>query len=198
MFEPFFQLEQHGLRGQGGLGIGLSLVRELVHMHGGSVAALSDGADQGSTFILRLPLATSPMHGVANQTAPTTSKLNSRSLRILVADDNLDAAASLSMLLEIEGHEVQTVANGVQAIERFEHFKPDVILMDVGMPVMDGIEAARRIRDSKLSTRVPIVALTGWGQETDRERTREAGMSHHLVKPVSAEDLRTVLTSLCI
>lgn len=198
VFEPFFQLEQHGLRGQGGLGIGLSLVRELVHMHGGSVAALSDGADQGSTFVIRLPLADSPIHATPETVAPASSGAKARSLRILVADDNVDAAASLSMLLEIEGHEVQTVTNGAQAIERWETFKPDVILMDVGMPVMDGIEAARRIRDSKLGARVPIVALTGWGQEADRERTRDAGMSHHLVKPVSAENLRTVLASLSV
>ena len=138
------------------------------------------------------------MRAAAEQADPGTSDSNSRSLRILLADDNLDAAASLSMLLEIEGHEVQTVANGAQAVERFEKFKPDVILMDVGMPVMDGIEAARRIRDSKLGASVPIVALTGWGQEADRERTRDAGMNHHLVKPVSAEDLRTVLASLRI
>jgi CheY-like chemotaxis protein len=100
------------------------------------------------------------------------------------------------MLLEIDGHEVHTASNGVEAIEQTATFQPDVIFMDVGMPVMDGMEAARRIRHSKLGAKISIVALTGWGQKTDRDRTREAGMDHHLVKPVSADDLREVLRSL--
>jgi PAS domain S-box-containing protein len=198
VFEAFLQLDQHGARGQGGLGIGLSLVRELVHMHGGTAAALSDGAGQGSTFVVRLPLAAASAVIATERERQQSSDATLRALRILVADDNLDAALSLSMLLEIEGHEVQTVANGAQAVERFDTFKPHVILMDVGMPVMDGVEAARRIRESYAGANVPIVALTGWGQEADRERTRDAGMSHHLVKPVSAEDLRAVLASLLV
>lgn len=198
VFEPFFQLDQHGSRGQGGLGIGLSLVRELVHMHGGTAAALSDGADQGSTFVVRLPLARLQANAGSEPVAQAVPGKASRALRILVADDNLDAAQSLSMLLESEGHEIQTAANGAQALERFERFKPHVVLMDVGMPVMDGVEAARRIRETPEGARIPIVALTGWGQEADRERTRDAGMSHHLVKPVSSDDLRAVLASLTI
>jgi CheY-like chemotaxis protein/anti-sigma regulatory factor (Ser/Thr protein kinase) len=197
IFEPFTQVDARHAPTQGGLGIGLSLVRDLVHMHGGTVAAQSDGVGKGSTFIVRLPLAGSNEghHAKATQ-APTLIAEHSHSQRILVVDDSPDAAQSLAMLLEIDGHEVHTASNGVEAIEQTATFQPDVIFMDVGMPVMDGMEAARRIRHSKLGSKISIVALTGWGQEADRDRTREAGMDHHLVKPVSADDLRAVLRSV--
>ena len=197
IFEPFTQVDAKQAPTQGGLGIGLSLVRDLVHMHGGTVAAQSDGVGMGSTFIVRLPLAgSSEAHQATATPAPTRPMEHAHSRRILVVDDSPDAAQSLAMLLEIDGHEVQTASNGVEAIEQTATFKPDVIFMDVGMPVLDGMEAARRIRHSKLGSTISIVALTGWGQESDRDRTREAGMDHHLVKPVSADDLREVLRSM--
>ena len=197
VFEPFTQIHAQHAPTQGGLGIGLSLVRELVHMHRGAVAAYSEGPGQGSRFVVRLPLAD------ANARQPSVRMERSAgyvqqgpSRRVLVVDDNPDAAQSLAMLLEIDGHEVHTASNGGEAIEQTATFQPEVIFMDVGMPVLDGMEAARRIRQSKLTWKISIIALTGWGQEADRDRTREAGMDHHLVKPVSADDLREVLSSL--
>ena len=197
IFEPFTQVDARHAPTHGGLGIGLSLVRDLVHMHGGTVAAHSDGVGKGSTFIVRLPLAAVNERQHINATqAPTPPVEHAHARRILVVDDSPDAAQSLAMLLEIDGHEVHTASNGVEAIEQTATFQPEVIFMDVGMPVMDGMEAARRIRHSNLGSKISIVALTGWGQEADRDRTREAGMDHHLVKPVSADDLREVLRSL--
>ena len=197
IFEPFTQVDAQHAPTQGGLGIGLSLVRDLVHMHGGIVAAQSDGVGKGSTFIVRLPLAdSSEGHHVKAAQAPTPAVEHDHSQRILVVDDSPDSAQSLAMLLEIGGHEVHTASNGVEAIEQTATLQPDVIFMDVGMPVMDGMEAARRIRHLKLGSKVSIVALTGWGQEADRDRTREARMDYHLVKPVSADDLRAVLMSV--
>jgi PAS domain S-box-containing protein len=188
VFQMFSQV--HAPRTEGGLGIGLCLVRSLVQMHGGSVTAFSEGLGLGSTFTVRLPLAegAAATPDVAAQPGP-----RSRSDRILVVDDNADAAEFLALLLEMEGHTVRTAADGEEAIEQAQAFDPDTIFMDLGMPRLDGVEAARRIRQLPRGRRVRIVALTGWGQEADRQRTREAGMDEHLVKPVTLEALQRVL-----
>jgi hypothetical protein len=158
VFEMFSQV--HAPRTEGGLGIGLSLVRSLVQMHGGSVTAFSEGLGSGSTFTVRLPLA----GGSAEQPDITAQPgLRSRSQRVLVVDDNTDPADSMALLLEMEGHTVRTAADGEEAIEQARTFQPDIIFMDLGMPRVDGAEAARRIRQLPQGARVRIVALTGWG-----------------------------------
>ena len=195
VFEMFSQAHTHEARADGGLGIGLSLVRTLVQMHHGSVAASSEGPGTGSTFTVRLPIAEPCAEAAAvTKSVPMAHALGpQRGRRILVVDDSADAAASLSTLLEIDGNELRTAANGEEAIEQAREFCPDLIFMDLCMPRMDGLEATRRIRALAQGQAALIVALTGWGQEVDRERTRSVGMDYHLVKPVGPEDLQRIL-----
>jgi PAS domain S-box-containing protein len=194
VFDMFAQIRSHQPRAEGGLGIGLALVRSLVQMHGGSVAVDSDGPGKGSTFTVRLPLL-----GVAQtRDAPVRGAGSSdvaanRKRRILVADDNADAAASLAMLLLMQGHETRTAADGRQAVELAATFQPDIIFMDVGMPRVDGLEATRQIRTQPWGKTMLIVALTGWGQKSDRHQTQQAGMDLHLVKPINLEGIAAVL-----
>ncbi|MET0986833.1 MAG: ATP-binding protein [Steroidobacteraceae bacterium] len=195
VFEMFSQAHSREERPDGGLGIGLSLVRTLIQMHKRSVTAFSDGPGTGSTFTVRLPLAEPraemPVFAPDADDAHQPTEHGGR--RILVVDDSADAAASLMALLETDGHEVRTACDGAQAIEQTCEFCPEVIFMDLGMPRIDGVEATRRIRALPEGRNVRIIALTGWGQETDRQRTRSAGMDYHLVKPVSPETLRRIL-----
>ena len=195
VFEMFSQAHSREQRADGGLGIGLSLVRTLVQMHNGSVTALSDGLGAGSTFKVRLPLAgaraATPIVSPDSATAHTAAEHGAR--RVLVVDDSADAAASLMTLLELAGHEVRMASDGAEAIEQACEFCPDIIFMDLGMPRVDGVEATRRIRALPQGRSVRIIALTGWGQEADRERTRSAGMDDHIVKPVSPEALQRIL-----
>jgi PAS domain S-box-containing protein len=192
VFELFSQVSDHQRHAEGGLGIGLSLVHSLVKLHGGSVEVESDGPGQGSRFRVRLPRAASPESaGVAEAEAP-----HAGACRILIADDNGDAAETLAMLLEVDGHEVATACDGIEAIARLKEFGPDVAFLDLGMPVMGGLEAARQIRSLPGGDRVRLVALTGWGQPSDRERTREAGFDLHLVKPLTARALQEALAQL--
>jgi CheY-like chemotaxis protein len=190
IFEMFTQLPGSVERSQGGLGIGLTLVRRLVELHGGAVEALSEGAGRGSEFVVRLPLAPAPEDprqrpGDAGPPAPGR--------RILVVDDNRDAAESLGMLLGMVGHEVRVAHDGLEACAAAEEFRPDVVLLDLGLPKLSGYEVARRLREAEGGSDVLLVALTGWGQEEDRRRTREAGFDHHLTKPVELEQLRRLL-----
>jgi len=193
VFDMFSQLRSHEAHGSDGLGIGLSLVRTLVQMHSGSVRASSDGPGRGSQFTVHLPIVEGKI--AATEVAPRPAARN-RGHRVLVVDDNTDAAASLALLLKMEDYDVSTAANGQEAIERVRAFQPHIIFMDLAMPHLDGVEAARRIRALPEGTHVRIIALTGWGQEADRRRTREAGMDHHLIKPVSLEALQDVLNTL--
>jgi CheY-like chemotaxis protein len=195
VFEMFSQAHSREQRADGGLGIGLSLVRTLVQMHNGSVTALSDGLGTGSTFKVRLPLAGARAAAPIDSPDATTAHAAAehRAKRVLVVDDSVDAAASLMTLLELAGHEVRTAADGAEAIEQASEFCPDIIFMDLGMPRVDGAEATRRIRALPQGRNVRIIALTGWGQEADRERTRSAGMDDHIVKPVSPEALQNIL-----
>jgi PAS domain S-box-containing protein len=193
VFDMFSQLRSHEVRGVEGLGIGLSLVRTLVQMHCGTVRAFSEGPGRGCRFTVYLPLAEGPV-AVAGA-APRPAAQN-RGQRVLVVDDNTDAAASLALLLKMEDYEVRTAADGEQAIEEARRFEPRIIFMDLAMPRLDGVEAARRIRTLPHGEHVRIVALTGWGQEADRQRTRDAGMDHHLIKPVSLDALQSVLGAL--
>jgi len=193
VFDMFTQVGAREVRAAEGLGIGLSLVRTLVQMHGGTVCAFSEGPGQGALFTVRLPLVEGPL--IPLRTIPPPAPQN-RGQRVLVVDDNTDAAASLALLLKMEDYEVCTAADGEEAIEQARAFAPQIIFMDLAMPRLDGLEAARRIRALPHGDLVHIVALTGWGQEADRQRTRDAGMDHHLVKPVSLDALQGVLRTL--
>ena len=195
IFELFIQGDQTLERTHGGLGIGLTLVRRLVEMHGGSVRAASEGVDRGSELVVRLPLL------VEKQKPPSSNPTADAPIaplarRILVVDDNQDAAESLAMLLELTGYQTQLAFDGLEAVEAANSFQPDVILMDLGMPVLNGFEAARQVREQPWSKRVVLVALTGWGQAEDRKRTAEVGFDGHLVKPVEFAVLTKLLTKL--
>ena len=194
VFDMFSQVGSHEVRGSEGLGIGLSLVRTLVQMHGGTVRACSEGPGRGARFTVRLPLVEGVVAAAEAVAQPPAAR--NRGRRVLIVDDNTDAAASLALLLAMEDYEVRTAADGQEAVEHVQRFEPQIIFMDLAMPRLDGMEAARRIRTLPQGERVRIVALTGWGQEADRQRTRDAGMDHHLIKPVSFDVLRGVLESL--
>jgi PAS domain S-box-containing protein len=186
VFELFSQVRSHQPLHSGGLGIGLSLVRSLVHLHGGSVEASSGGPRQGSTFTVRLPLL-NEKPAVVETLRPTPPASTPR--RVLIADDNVDSANTLAEILRLQGHEVFTANDGVEAVEQTHAQNPDAILLDLGMPRLDGIEAARRIRAMPRGREPFIVALTGWGQTSDRERTQAAGFDCHLVKPADPAEV---------
>lgn len=194
VFEMFSQLHTHERRTDSGLGIGLALVRKLVEMHEGTVTAFSEGAGKGSTFIVRLPLAEGHVNAEGQAVALGRAHPNGPARRrVLIADDNVDAAASLALMLELEGNDVRVVHDGEQAVQSTAGFAPDVIFMDIGMPRMNGLEATRRIRAMPRGENIIIAALSGWGQEIDRQRSKLAGVDYHLVKPVATDDLRSVL-----
>jgi len=194
IFEIFAQVDRTLEQSQGGLGIGLTLVKRLVEMHGGTVAAYSEGPDRGSELVVRLPVLREPPK---EQQAPEPAAAGSTpGRRVLVVDDNQDAAVSLAMLLELTGHEVRTAFDGLKAVEVAGEFLPDVVLMDLGMPKLNGYEAATRIREQMWGERMVLVAVTGWGQEDDRRRTAEAGFDGHLVKPVDHRAFVDLLSSL--
>jgi CheY-like chemotaxis protein len=191
LFEIFSQGPSGSEQSQGGLGIGLSLVRALVEMHGGSIKVKSSGAGKGSEFIVRLPV-----HKQAPLSEPATTKPDdkfSSALRVLVADDNQDVTTSLDMLLQLSGHEVMTANDGLQAIEATETFRPDVVLLDLGMPGMDGHGACQNIRQQPWGKDIKIFALTGMGREDDQQKSKETGFTGHLVKPVDPDVLLSLL-----
>ncbi len=206
IFDLFTQLDRSSGPAQSGLGIGLALVRRLVEMHGGTVTAHSDGAGRGSEFVIRLPLffgeagdtdqkLPSPSQGFRGQSIPSANN-NGHQRRILLADDNNDALESLATLLQLNGHEIYTATNGQLALERAEQHRPEVALLDIGMPMLDGYEVARRIRAQPWGGRITLVALTGWGQDADRRRSRDAGFDLHLVKPLDLDKLTELLARL--
>jgi PAS domain S-box-containing protein len=192
VFDLFVQSEQTLDRSQGGLGIGLSVVKHLIEMHHGSVAAASVGIGHGSTFTIRLPRIVQPEEN-AIDSAPKTSM---QRCRIVVVDDNNDAADSLAMLLRFDGHEVHTVYGAVEALEAAKRVKPDVMFLDIGLPQMDGYEVARRLRGDGARGSMRLVALTGYGQQEDRVRSQEVGFDDHLVKPVSPQALENIFAAL--
>jgi signal transduction histidine kinase len=188
IFEMFVQVHRNYEQPQGGLGIGLTLVRRLVELHGGRVWVESNGDGEGSKFVVRLP-------GVVETTAPAPSIVETKSKtprRILVVDDNEDAIFTLSSLLELDGHEVRTATSGPHALEVLRDFKPDIALLDIGLPGMSGYELARHLRSQPHFHRMTLVALTGWGQDEDRRQSQEAGFHHHFTKPVDLRKLQSL------
>jgi CheY-like chemotaxis protein len=197
VFEMFTQVRGSLDRAQGGLGIGLSLVRRLVELHGGRVSAFSGGRGQGSTFTVRLPLRPGTPHAQALPAAdgmPAAGPVDSP-LRVLVVDDNLDAADSLVALLEVLGHTTTAAHDGVQALQVARGFVPDLVILDIGLPGMSGYDVAREIRRSAELRKVVLIALTGWGSESDQRQSQEAGFDQHLTKPVSLEALEQALAA---
>jgi signal transduction histidine kinase len=192
VFDMFMQVDRSTNRSQGGLGIGLTLVKNLIELHGGTIMASSSGRGQGSEFTVRLPINPAAPPATRESTSGAAAA-NLRQRRVLVVDDNLDAAASLGMLLKFLGTEVQVANDGPAALAAVESYRPDVVLLDIGMPGMDGFEVARRIRENRDNDNLVLIALTGWGQAEDRNRTQAAGFDHHLVKPADITALQTVL-----
>ncbi|HZL91357.1 MAG TPA: ATP-binding protein [Pirellulaceae bacterium] len=195
IFEMFMQATESERHTRGGLGIGLTLVKRLVNMHGGTITARSEGPGKGSEFTLRMPIgADRPTQQGQNFQRRQTEK--NRSLRILVVDDNADAVHSLARLLATMGHEVHCAHSGTDAVELVEKLRPRVALLDIGLPDLNGFDAARAIRQRPGGVDVVLIATTGWGQGSDRERSRKAGFDHHLVKPVDPDDLLAILDSV--
>jgi PAS domain S-box-containing protein len=193
IFDMFMQVDLTAERSQGGLGIGLTLVKRLAEMHGGSIEARSAGEGQGSEFIVRLPVLSKP--SVAAQPKPAASE-PSPERRILIVDDNVDAADSLAMLLEITGNKTYMAHDGVEAVEAIEEHRPEVVLLDIGLPRLTGHEVCRQVRQQPWGKDIVMIALTGWGQEDDRRQSEEAGFNGHLVKPVDYDKLLELLSSL--
>jgi PAS domain S-box-containing protein len=193
MFEMFSRGNRDNARNQGGLGIGLALARRLAEMHQGTLEAHSDGLGKGTEFTLRLPLVNTASTETAEDT-PTEPRLDKT--RVLVVDDNADAGDTLAVILDMLGAEVRVARDGAEALETFAAYKPSVVLLDIGMPGMNGYEVARAIRSRFAGHPTVLVALTGWGQEDDRRRASEAGFDHHLLKPAEIEALQKLLADL--
>jgi PAS domain S-box-containing protein len=197
VFELFVQVDHASTRAQGGLGIGLTLVKNLVEMHNGTVDARSEGLGKGSEFVVRLPLAERGLEQAPGGKAAVQDPAPPWSgLRVLVADDNQDAADSLAILLRMRGHEVRVAYSGMAVLEITKTYTPDVVFLDIGMPALDGYEVARRLRQTPSLEKTVLVALTGWGQREDRRRTAEAGFDHHLVKPPEPAAVEGILAGL--
>ncbi|MGZ5066809.1 MAG: hybrid sensor histidine kinase/response regulator [Usitatibacter sp.] len=193
IFDMFVQVDRTLERTQAGLGVGLTLARRLVTLHGGTLVARSEGSGKGSEFEVRLPLAGATLpEGDAARRSPGRG---SEPRRILVADDNADFANSLGTLLSSQGHDVRVVYNGADALATAARFNPDFAFLDIGMPKVHGYEVARRLREQPATCECVLVAVTGWGQEDDRNRAREAGFDRHLVKPANPADIETILKS---
>ncbi len=194
--ELFYQLDTSLEKSQGGLGVGLTLVWQLVAMHGGRVDARSEGLGKGSEFEVHLPTLVegSPKPSIESPSEAATGS----GLRVLVADDNVDSADGLALFLTLDGHSVQTAYDGVEALQAAEKFRPDVILLDIGMPQMNGYAVAERIRERPWGKNVMLIAQTGWGQQEDVDRSRQAGFDFHLTKPTNFDALRKLLSGVQI
>jgi PAS domain S-box-containing protein len=196
VFDMFSQVDRSLERSQGGLGIGLNIVKTLVEMHGGSIEGKSDGPGRGSEFVVRLPVvveASVPPRPKGGEQASHKS-----SLRILIVDDNRDSADSLAMMLKIMGNDTRTAYDGKEGVVLAEEFRPDVLLFDIGLPKLNGYEACRLIRQQPWGKAAILIAVTGWGSEDDRQRSREAGFDHHMVKPADANTLMKLLAELSV
>jgi len=191
VFDLFVQAERTLDRSQGGLGIGLSIVKRLIEMHGGTVGVASDGVNRGATFEIRLPLTEGMQDAADSEHAASPAPR-----KILVVDDNRDAADSLGTLLRLDGHDVETAYSGLDALEHIRSFRPSVVLLDIGLPGVDGYEVARRLHADQNANGPKLVALTGYGQDMHREEASTAGFVAHLVKPVEYAALQRVITQV--
>ena len=197
VFDIFTQVDRSLEKAQGGLGIGLSIARRLVEMHGGRIEARSAGHGKGSTFTVRLPAAVVPREAEIPAGAAVRAGVTPMTCRrILIADDNTDSATTLSIMLEMLGNEVRVACDGEQAVAMAREFQPDAVLMDIGMPKMNGYDACARLRAMSETRRAFMVALTGWGQQEDKDRSRAAGFDHHLVKPVEPAMLESLIAGM--
>jgi CheY-like chemotaxis protein len=198
VFDLFVQAERRTELSAGGVGIGLSVVKKLVELHGGHVEAISAGAGRGSEFIVGLPaVERTPGERVTTKGFQArSSPLAQAPLRVLLVDDNADSADGLAMLLELQGHETRVAYDGESALETARSFRPHAALLDIGMPSMDGYELARRLRAAPETKETMLVAMTGWGQEEDQRKGREAGFAHHLVKPFEPSAVEKVLADV--
>jgi CheY-like chemotaxis protein len=193
VFQLFTQADRSLDRAQGGLGIGLSLVKSLVEMHGGRAQAFSAGLGKGSEFVIRLPLLIEPQKAQLKE--PDAARNVPVARRVLIVDDNEDSAQSMALLLGLEGHQVEVASEGSAAIELACKLHPEVVLLDIGLPGMDGYELARELRSTARVDHALSIALTGYGQADDRERSRQAGFHHHLVKPADLNDLTALIAA---
>jgi CheY-like chemotaxis protein len=196
MFDLFVQGERGLDRAEGGLGIGLTLVRRLVDLHGGTVAVTSGGPGQGSRFEVRLPLRPDQGKPVPASSAAAAGGAKAASRRVLVVDDNEDSAETMASLVGLWGHAVWTASDAESALRAAAEHRPEVVLLDIGLPNVNGYDAAAQIRALPGLRDVVLIAMTGYGQEDDRRRTREAGFAHHLTKPVRPEELKEILSAL--
>ena len=198
VFEMFTQVNRTLDRSQGGLGIGLALVKRLVVLHGGTITAQSPGLGEGSTFTVRLPLVETDAIKAEPQTtvAATSAQSPMSGRRVLVVDDNVDGAESLAKLLQFAGHETRTAHSGPEALDAARPFKPEVVFLDIGLPGMNGYEVAKRLRGEPSLSGAVLVALTGWGSEDDKRQSGEAGFDFHLTKPAEVTAIENILARL--
>jgi CheY-like chemotaxis protein/anti-sigma regulatory factor (Ser/Thr protein kinase) len=198
VFDMFAQVDRSLERSQGGLGIGLALVKRLVEMHGGTVRAFSDGQGCGSKFVVRVPLATSIAIPAIESLPPKVRELHvgdSNGIRVLVVDDNVDSADSLSRVLEVMGYQTRVAHDGIEAIHAADDYRPRIVLLDLGLPKMNGLEVASALREKDWGKNILLIALSGWGQDEDRRKTGKAGFDFHFVKPVNIDALTDIMTS---
>jgi PAS domain S-box-containing protein len=198
VFDLFVQGENTLARAQGGLGIGLTLVKRLVEMHGGSVSASSEGPGKGSEFCVRLPLAAASDATSTTRAAAAAAAETPKHIRLLVVDDNVDAAETIAQLLRLAGYEASCVYDGPAALAAVESKRPDIVVVDIGLPGMDGYEVARQLRARPGSRGMPLIAVTGYGQENDRQRSIQAGFDEHFTKPVDPEALESFIARLAV
>jgi CheY-like chemotaxis protein len=196
IFDMFMQADRSIDRSHGGLGVGLTVARRLVELHGGSISASSDGVGKGSTFTVRIPMSVAQPEAAEDLALRgTESAAGASPLRILVADDNRDAAESLAALLRMVGHEVRIAYDGVEAVGVASEYHPDAVVLDIGMPKMNGYDVAKKLRGEVTGKEMTIIAVSGWGQDADKQRSRESGIDHHLVKPLEPSSLLRLLAS---
>ena len=194
VFDPFVQGQRTMARSEGGLGVGLTIVKRLVELHGGSVAATSEGPGQGSQFVVRIPVA--PQQPVVE--TPATSKPAWRKdgpIKVLAVDDNVDLVRTLAMMLKLDGYEVRTAYDGTEALNIAADYYPEFVLLDIGLPGADGYQVAQRLRSQECCRDSVLIAITGYGRDEDRARSREAGFNHHLVKPVDYRSLKSLMAA---
>jgi CheY-like chemotaxis protein len=193
VFEMFTRSTSNAEIAHSGLGIGLALVKSIVEMHGGRVEARCAGAGHGAEFVIRLPVL-DELPAIVDSPIVSGNATGQVRRRVLIVDDNVDAVRVLSIVVKKLGNEVCVAYDGVEAIAAAEEFRPEVVLLDLGMPKLDGYGAARHIRQQPWGQNMTLIALTGWGQEADKQRTRDAGFDHHLVKPADPSELRRLLS----